>query len=92
MPNHVILKGARELSPDGIKEDLATFGIRMLARKMTSLINKLIDWPPNYHFQESSGTLFSVCKLTLNKSPIYTGRVTSGIRVLFTATLPFAVM
>ena len=31
------------------KDDVVTFEICVLACKMTSLINKLADWPPNYH-------------------------------------------
>ena len=57
------------------KHDVATFDFRLLARKIESLINKSVDWPPNYHktattFPRFSAPRHSMNKLTPNKPAI----------------------
>ena len=54
------------------RDDVVTFEICVLACKMTSLINKLADWPPNYHetataFPQIFCTPHSLNKPTLHK-------------------------
>ena len=53
--------------------DIVTLNVRnMLACKMSSLVNKSVDWPPNYHKHarispKSSVPPHSITKLTLDK-------------------------
>ena len=48
------------------KGDVTMFDIYMLACKMTSLINKFGEWPPNYH--ETARTFPQIfCTLSFNE-------------------------
>ena len=57
-----------------IKMTSQLFDVRMLARKMISMINKSADWRPNYHktecFPKSSAPPHLMNQLTLNEPAI----------------------